>query len=231
MGQDMSTKYYAVAKGRKVGIFTTWSDVEPLVKGYSGAKYKSFKKFQDAQDYLADVLPENKKIPNPLYETDLESQTDLFGNTSSLTIYTDGSCVDQIGGFGCVIVVSDTIIPISGKVPSYPTTNQVAELYAIYSAISYSLSRYKNLVLDKEIVIYTDSKYSIGCLTQWHYNWNRNGWINSKGQPVSNKNLIQNILQISTGLDIKYNHVKAHNGDKYNEWADTLANNGRQINL
>ena len=111
--------------------------------------------------------------------------------------------------------------------PYYPTTNQVAELYAIYSAISHLLSHYKQDLITTGATIYTDSMYSIGCLTDWYHNWKRNGWINSKGEKVANKELIQGILNLSTGLKITYVHVKAHNGDKYNEWADRLANEGR----
>ena len=35
-------KYYAVKKGRKTGIFTTWDDCKAQVNGYKGAVYKSF---------------------------------------------------------------------------------------------------------------------------------------------------------------------------------------------
>ena len=61
MGQDMS-KYYAVANGRKTGIFRSYDDVKPLVSGFPNAKHKSFKTLSEAQDYLNGVVPD--KIPN-----------------------------------------------------------------------------------------------------------------------------------------------------------------------
>ena len=35
-------KFYVVWKGRKTGIFTTWSECEAQVKGFTGARFKSF---------------------------------------------------------------------------------------------------------------------------------------------------------------------------------------------
>ena len=211
----MSGKYYAVAHGRETGIFRSWSETEKQVKGFPKAKYKSFKTLSEAQSYLGQTVSNELKPPSfYIFDT----------NYPNLTIYTDGSCVDKVGGYGNVIIHKNDVIPIKGKVPFYPTTNQVSELYAIYSAIYYVTQVYPD---EKKISIYTDSKYSIGCLTEWWYNWVKNGWINSKREPVSNKELIQSILAISKGLEINYHHVKAHNGDEYNEMADRLANEGR----
>lgn len=41
-------KYYVVWIGRQTGVYDEWSDVEELVKGYPGAKYKSFKTSAEA---------------------------------------------------------------------------------------------------------------------------------------------------------------------------------------
>ena len=47
-------KYYAVKKGKQVGIYESWADCGAQVKGYSGAVYKSFPTKQEALDYLED---------------------------------------------------------------------------------------------------------------------------------------------------------------------------------
>ena len=47
-------KYYAVKVGRETGIYTSWEEAEKLVKGYSDAKYKSFKTKKDADHYMKD---------------------------------------------------------------------------------------------------------------------------------------------------------------------------------
>ena len=36
-------KFYAVRKGRKPGIYSTWSECEAQVKGFPKAEYKSFR--------------------------------------------------------------------------------------------------------------------------------------------------------------------------------------------
>lgn len=45
-------KYYAVAKGRKTGIYTTWGDCESQVKGFSGAIFKSFSTEAEAKRFM-----------------------------------------------------------------------------------------------------------------------------------------------------------------------------------
>lgn len=46
------SKYYAVKKGFVSGIFKSWKECEQSIKGYSGAKYKSFTSKEDAIQYL-----------------------------------------------------------------------------------------------------------------------------------------------------------------------------------
>ena len=46
-------KYYAVANGRKKGVYTTWDAAEAQVKGYKGAVYKSFKDEESANAFAA----------------------------------------------------------------------------------------------------------------------------------------------------------------------------------
>ena len=46
-------KYYAVAKGRKTGIYTTWGDCQKQVNGYSGAVFKSFETEGEAKRFMS----------------------------------------------------------------------------------------------------------------------------------------------------------------------------------
>ena len=107
-----------------------------------------------------------------------------------------------------------------GKVPGN-ATNQIAELFAIWKAV--------NLCPYKKIDLYTDSKYSIGCLTEWWVKWIKNGWKNSQGDPVANKEIILAILIILRNKDVRFFHVKGHDGNYYNELCDKLANEGRSM--
>lgn len=45
-------KYYAVAKGRLTGIFTSWDECKKQVDGFSAPIYKSFKSLEEAKEFL-----------------------------------------------------------------------------------------------------------------------------------------------------------------------------------
>ncbi|XBW34928.1 hypothetical protein QEN19_000492 [Hanseniaspora menglaensis] len=54
-------KYYAVRKGFKKGIFDNWNEVSGYVKNYPGAQHKSFKTFQEAENYISSHSNETLK--------------------------------------------------------------------------------------------------------------------------------------------------------------------------
>jgi len=45
-------RYYAVARGLKPGIYTTWGEAESQVSGVANAKHKSFKTLPEAEAFL-----------------------------------------------------------------------------------------------------------------------------------------------------------------------------------
>lgn len=44
--------FYVVRKGREPGIYNTWSECKEQVDGFSGADFRKFESYQDAQSYL-----------------------------------------------------------------------------------------------------------------------------------------------------------------------------------
>jgi ribonuclease HI len=239
-------KYYAIRKGTKTGIFLSWEEAKTYVIGFPKAEYKSFNTLELAQAYLNPTKEIRKETAKEIRketakeirkETAKEISKEIISdNGQNLQkhinernkIYTDGSCINNIGGYGYVYVggkeQNNQDQSFYGKVPGY-CTNQVAELYAIYEA----LKNFQPCVKDTKIDLYTDSKYSIGCLTEWYSNWQNNGWRNSKGEDVANKELISNILNLLKDKDVKFFHVYGHKGDFYNEQCDKLANMGRLL--
>jgi ribonuclease HI len=83
-----------------------------------------------------------------------------------------------------------------------PPTNQQAEITAIIVALQVALKKYRELDgnprLDLEI--FSDSKYAIGCMTNWIYKWSRNGWMNAAGNPVANQDLIREASDLDVDL-------------------------------
>jgi ribonuclease HI len=65
-------------------------------------------------------------------------------------------------------------------------------------------------------------------LTEWSFNWRKNGWRTAGGKPVVNKELIDYTLTLletrqRSGQPVKLEYVKGHSGDVGNDGADALA--------
>jgi len=62
---------------------------------------------------------------------------------------------------------------------------------------------------------------------KWYVKWRKNGWKNSKKEPVENKDLWEELLnQVESIKDITFIKVKGHSGVELNELAEALANKG-----
>ena len=75
-----------------------------------------------------------------------------------------------------------------------------------------------------EIEITTDSKYVKNGITNWIFNWKRNGWKTATKKAVKNKELWVELDSLIQKHSIKWKWVKGHSGHEENERADRLAN-------
>ena len=82
----------------------------------------------------------------------------------------------------------------------------------------------------EQIVIYTDSKYVKLGITEWINKWVINKWKTSKKEDVKNKDLWIELYNLNQSLDVKWNWVKAHAGNKINEKVDLLAKKAASLN-
>ena len=152
-----------------------------------------------------------------------------------LNVFTDGSFRRKYNycGYG-VYFPNNEIKSYGHEFKLEPLTNQRAELYAIFSALKrINLYIETNSKITK-INIYSDSQYSINCLTKWYIIWNKNNWKTSKGKDVLNKILIKSNLALlekirNKGKIICFYHVNSHtkNTDELsvnNDIVDKLAN-------
>ena len=145
-------------------------------------------------------------------------------------IFTDGSTLNnqdknkRVGGIG--VFYGDNDERNISEILIENPTNQKAELLACIRALENCDK--------KNIIIYTDSKYVIGCMTEWLDNWKNNNWKNSKGKTIKNLELIKNLDVLCQNNIVKFIHVKAHqkmpnkNTENYKLWygnkmADKLA--------
>lgn len=53
------------------------------------------------------------------------------------------------------------------------------------------------------VEIFSDSKYAVGCMTEWIYKWSRNGWRNAAGNQVANQDLIRKASDLDDRLRVK----------------------------
>lgn len=149
-------------------------------------------------------------------------------------VYTDGATSNNgrgnpRGGIGCFFGDGDRR-NVSEPFTDSPT-NQRCELAAIQRAIEVAAEPTKECAA---LLVKTDSRYSIGCLTNWVLAWERNGYLTSKGEPVKNAEIIRDIRRRMAEADfpIRFEYVKGHatgdSADAYgNRMADQLAVAGR----
>jgi len=97
------------------------------------------------------------------------------------------------------------------------TTNNKMELQAAISALS-------TLKEACKVTLYSDSAYLVNCFKQgWYKGWLKNGWKNSKGQPVENQDLWKELLRLMEIHLVEYVKVKGHADNKWNNRCDELA--------
>ncbi len=74
------------------------------------------------------------------------------------------------------------------------------------------------------IEIVSDSTYVVNCFRDnWWVKWERNGWRNSKKEPVANVDLWKPLIELVRSGDVSFRWVKGHSGDPMNDLVDQLA--------
>lgn len=142
-------------------------------------------------------------------------------------IYTDGACSGNpgLGGSSFIAVENEEKI-YEWKMPIPEATNNICELIAIIEGCTWAKEVYP---LEK-ITIRTDSAYCHNCYTQkWYKNWQKNGWKNSKKEPVANKTLWLQLIPFFENTNFIFEKVKGHTGSKdWNDEVDKLAVEARK---
>lgn len=128
----------------------------------------------------------------------------------TMKIFVDGACRGngQPGSIGAAAACFqdrrgnyDTFTEILNT-HEYEATNQRAEILAIILALEVALDKYRNMDANPylDVEIFTDSRYAVGCMTEWAHTWTRNGWRNAAGDPVANQDLIHEALALDSKL-------------------------------
>lgn len=143
-------------------------------------------------------------------------------------IYTDGSTrnngyANSIGAWGYVIVLED-IQNIGQNVGVVrDTTNQQMELEACARACEHAALAIQPF---DEVKIITDSAYIHNCCNQkWYEKWQNNGWLNSRKEPVANREKWERLIPFFDNAQFQFIKTKGHSVDKWNCYVDRLVQN------
>ncbi|KAG7879505.1 hypothetical protein KL937_003266 [Ogataea polymorpha] len=173
----------------------------------------------------------------------MASQKPASATRQVYTVYTDGACSFNHdpsrakAGYGVFFGDDDprnTAAPLVGPVQ----TNNRAELSAIKQALETILEEFE-FGNGEQYQILTDSEYCVKCILVWSKTWQKNGWKNSKKQPVANRDLIEAILGLIDRINEEYSRhgfgrltvdwVRGHANNHGNEMADALAREGASM--
>ena len=140
-----------------------------------------------------------------------------------IKIYTDGSCIGNpgAGGWAAIILDGKNERIISGN--KINTTNNQMELFAAIKALS-------NFNKKKSFKIFTDSIYVKDGITKWIKNWKKNNWKTSAKKPVKNQELWKKLDKLVKFHDVKWEWIKGHSTNIYNNLADELAKKAAEKN-
>lgn len=190
------TKFYAVKKGKKTGIFSTWDECKEQVTGFKGAVYKSFKTLSEAEAFLE---KNEKKIEN------IEEVAGVYA-------YIDGSFdrINGIYGSGVVIVDGDKKYEYkhAGNREDYAQLHNVAgELEAAKFVMWYAVDK-----KIKEITLFYDY--------QGIEAWAVGDW---KANLPYTQDYVKFYNKVKTAVKVNFVKVKAHTGIELNEVVDRLA--------
>jgi ribonuclease HI len=135
--------------------------------------------------------------------------------TATVTVYTDGACSGNPGPGGWAWAVAPDGDPrASGGDPR--TTNQRMEITAVWEAVR---------ALPGPLHVMSDSTYVVNCFRdKWWVTWQRNGWRNSRRQPVANRDLWEPLVDLVNARgDVTFGWVKGHGSDPMNNLVDQMA--------
>jgi ribonuclease HI len=134
-----------------------------------------------------------------------------------MRVFTDGSCLNNgrpnaKAGYAAWFPENPSWSEAHRVPDNEPQTNNRGELSAIRLAAEILERRG---CLSDDIVIYSDSDYSINCLSKWLPGWIARGWKTADGKDVSNRDLIEDTTnRLARFRSHRFHHVAAHTGGK-----------------
>ncbi len=214
-------KFYAVAAGRRTGVFTDWATAEKQVKGFAGAKFKSFTTRIEAESWLHKPVYA-KTAGNGAKRSASNANGGECRDSSvapgSIVIYTDGGALGNPGpgGYGVIIRDGEDERELSGGFRL--TTNNRMEMTACIEALREVAGR------GRPVVLFSDSSYLVNGISKgWARKWRANGWRKADKTPALNSDLWAELLDLLETVKVEFRWVRGHAGNPLNERCDRMA--------
>ena len=153
----------------------------------------------------------------------------------TFNIFCDGACSKNgrrgaRGGYGVAVLKNGAEVAALSEAleAGEPQTNQRAELRGLQAAVGIAADVAEGGAV---VRIYSDSEYSINCITRWGAGWRRAAWRKADGGPVLHRDIIEPLLAVWEDVKtrgVALQHVAAHTGrgdglSRGNARADELA--------
>jgi ribonuclease HI len=146
-----------------------------------------------------------------------------FSDGPESGVFTDGASEGNPGpgGWGAVYVQDGEVVDEArGSEPH--TTNNKMELTALIAGL-------RMVPLDAEVAIYTDSQLIVNIVTKWADGWKARGWTKKSSGPIANLDLVKEAHALYKQRPrARLQWIKAHSGNRWNEYADALATSYRR---
>jgi ribonuclease HI len=141
-------------------------------------------------------------------------------------VFTDGASEGNPGpgGWGAVLVVDGQVIAQEHGSEAHTTNNRM-ELMAMIAGL-------KMIPSDTPTNVYTDSQLVVNILTKWAEGWKARGWKKKSSGPIANLELVKEAYELARARpNANITWIKAHSGNRWNEYADALATAYRRETL
>lgn len=169
-------KFYVVWKGRKQGIFETWSECQKQVDKYFAAKFMGFPTRSEAEKAFTDGYKKHWGLRKRIKKTLSEEQLKKYGHPIKESISVDGAWDTATGKAEYQGVSTEDKTLIFHKGPFEDGTNNLVEFLALVHALSYC----KKHKID--LPIYSDSKIAIGWVKKKYMGTSKDR--NEKNKPL-----------------------------------------------
>lgn len=195
------TKFYAVKRGRKEGIYTSWDECKEQVNGFPNALYKSFPTYEEAKSYISSE------------GTSVNAKKREQGQKSEIISYIDGSYDDykKLYSYAGIVFLNNSerieFAYADSNSNLIDLRNVAGEIKAAMYVVDLAI---KNNA--KSIDIYYDYAGI--------ENWANKSW---KAKNPFTQKYVDYIDFAKSKIDINFIKVKSHSGNKYNDEVDLLA--------